>query len=290
MNYTINVIGHGFVGSSIGYLFQQKNIHYNVFDIQKLENSAFFTYHHSLENLVKHSEFNSQSKNIYFICVPTPSLKSGECNTQIVQNTLIQLSVFITQPSYIVIKSTIPPNSTKNFSELIKCNAFVDLVFSPEFLREKTCHQDMYNTSFTLIGHETLNKTKCNDFKFLFEKILYNHNPQHTVYFYKSILCELFKYTINVYLAVKVWYFNEINEICKTFNVEYTQLEELFPLEPRLGNTHHHVPGHDGLHGFGGSCLPKETRALVSIQSQLGLPNTVLSEILKRNDTLRDSK
>jgi len=164
----------------------------------------------------------------------------------------------------------------------------LNIVFCPEFLKEKTFQEDMYNAEFCLLGTSDKNKNLNQEVGDVM-KDLYKHK-QIDVIFKNYEECELFKYTINVFLAVKVWYFNEISEVCDRFGVKYDNLKELFHLEPRIGESHIDVPGHDGSFGFGGKCLPKETSALKHLQKRLGLPNEVLSSILDRNDYFRSKK
>jgi UDPglucose 6-dehydrogenase len=99
--------------------------------------------------------------------------------------------------------------------------------------------------------------------------------------------CELFKYTLNVHLAVKVWYFNEIYEICEKMGVPYENLKSMFTLDKRIGDYGTHVPGPDGKFGYGLSCLPKETRGMATLQGNLGIDNEVLQHIIQRNNYFR---
>jgi UDPglucose 6-dehydrogenase len=95
------------------------------------------------------------------------------------------------------------------------------------------------------------------------------------------------KYTINVYLAQKVSYFNKIHDICERLNISYDTLRDLFLLDTRISNSHTNVPGHDGKFGFGGSCLIKETQGMMSLCSTLGLNTDTLESILEENSTRR---
>ena len=115
--------------------------------------------------------------------------------------------------------------------------------------------------------------------------MLYKHNPNFKCHIKTPEECELFKYTINTFLAVKVWYFNEIHSLCDKFNVDYQEFKTLFPLDPRIGEYGTQVPGASGNFGFSGSCLPKEIRAMSKVQSDLNIPNNVLEEIIRRNNT-----
>jgi UDPglucose 6-dehydrogenase len=279
-NLNLGIIGYGYVGKSMGALFERSKLKYHVYDtVPKIGN---FVYHGGIKPLVE-----SRSKgctNVFFICVPTPSGTSGECNTSIIERVLCELSECDTDDTVVVIKSTVYPG----FTEEISAKYNFPIVFCPEFLRESSCIDDVLNSKFTLLGLPTrhidnpvLVQMLTSLFGYLYGKV------GVSVYIRNSGICETFKYTINVYLAVKVWYFNEIYQVCSKIGVKYDNLHELFHLEPRIGTSHTNVPGHDGKFGYGLSCLPKETRSLCFIQEKLGIPNHVLANIINRNEEMR---
>lgn len=275
----LNIIGYGYVGGGLGHLCKSNNIKFSTYDVvEKNEKDAIINTD-NLERLVQHSELSNKD-NVYMICVPTPCTKSGECDISIVENVIKNLYKTVKSKSnLVIIKSTIQPGTTRMLMEKFKDK--LEIVFCPEFLKEHTYKEDMYNADFCLIGSDNTN-TKVSDIM----KLLYKHKAIDVIC-RSSEECEIFKYTVNVFLAVKVWYFNEINEICNKFGVEYKNFQSLFKLEPRIGESHTDVPGHDGLKGFGGKCLPKETLALKYLQNKLGIPNKVLENILDRNNKFR---
>jgi nucleotide sugar dehydrogenase len=281
-NNFINIVGYGYVGGAIGYLCKQNNVNFCTYDVLKKDEPKAIHNFDNLQELVEHSELSNEH-NVYFICVPTPPKEeTGECDTTIVEHVMNQLYNKCKRPTSVIIKSTVKPGTSRQL--LNKFGSRLNIVFCPEFLKEKTFQEDMYNANFCLLG------LSCDDnLKSLVSdtmKSLYKHK-QIDIICKSYEECELFKYTINVYLAVKVWYFNEISEVCDQMGVKYNDLKSLFHLEPRIGESHIDAPGHDGFYGFGGKCLPKETLALAHLQENLGLPNNVLSEILKRNDYFR---
>jgi len=308
----VSIIGYGYVGSALGYLCKKNNIPFRTYDVIRKDEPAALMNTDNLEELVRDVEndlSNSTLANVYFICVPTPpSEETGECDTTIVEKVISDLSKLVTRRSYVVIKSTVRPGTTRRLQTTYGTN-LLDVVFCPEFLRERTFQEDMYNASFTLLGMSEGNSSKAstegtkqrmnevnssvigdgNEVNDVFKK-LYAHNPNFEVLERTYEECELFKYTINVFLSVKVWYFNEIESVCSKFGVDYKNFKTLFDLEPRIGESHTDVPGHDGKRGFGGKCLPKETKALCHLQKTLGLDNTVLKRILERNFEMRGSE
>lgn len=281
-NKFINIVGYGYVGGAIGYLCKKNNVGFCTYDVLKKDDSHAIFNFDDLKLLVENSELLNQH-NVYFICVPTPPKEeTGECDTTIVERVISDLYNTCTKPTSVIIKSTVSPGTTRTFFN--KFGSRLNIVFCPEFLKEKTFQEDMYNANFCLLGlncNDTVKEQVSNTMRHLYK----HKNLDVICRGYEE--CELFKYTINVYLAVKVWYFNEISEVCNKMSVNYNDLQSLFPLEPRIGESHTDAPGHDGLFGFGGKCLPKETLALKHLQDRLGLPNDVLSEILQRNDYFR---
>ncbi|NBP01668.1 MAG: UDP-glucose/GDP-mannose dehydrogenase family protein [Proteobacteria bacterium] len=283
----INIVGYGYVGSALGYLCKQNNVDFCVFDVvAKTEGKAVKCFD-KLSELVRHSEQFNQN-NVYFVCVPTPSGDDGSCNTSIVESVIEQIQKLAGKKTSVIIKSTVQPGTCRKLHEQFGSDLF-SIIFCPEFLKERTFQEDMFNASFCLLGGSN------RDDKLEMEKDVINRMYAHKlklkqpfeilVHSYEE--CELFKYTLNVYLAVKVWYFNEIHDVAERLNVDYDRLKELFRLDPRIGSSHTHVPGPDGKRGFGGKCLPKETRGMAFLQNSLGLDNSVLQRILERNLEMR---
>ena len=281
----ISICGFGYVGGAMGHLCDKNNIRYNVYDITtKLGDS--FTYYANLATMVSVNE-STDRFNCYFIAVPTPSDSLGNCDTSIVERVLADLRSFIKKKSIVFIKSTVKPGTTRNFYDKYSSET-LEIVFCPEFLREATYKDDIYNAKFSMFGM----KNKSDSFittqiEKVFKDYLYKHNPDFEFYFRDFEICEMFKYTVNVFLATKVWFFNEVNEVCEKLGVDYKDLRDLFPLDPRIGMSHTMVPGHDGKYGYGLGCLPKETRAFRHLQNQLGIPDSIINSIINRNEEFR---
>lgn len=292
MKFNFNCIGYGYVGSSMGYLCQQNNIPYNVYDVvpyNELNYKGKFNYFRSLVTCVNNAE-NSLGKPVYIIAVPTPSDTKGNCDVSIIKKVLKELSQNITQESIIIIKSTIKPGSMVDFNAIVSDK--IDLVFSPEFLRENTAHKDIYDTEFVLLGINQNNHNLKQLLTEIFTKYLYKHKykwynvfrkPKFQCLFRSYEECELFKYTLNTFLAVKIWYFNEIYELCDKLSVDYQHFKTLFPLDTRIGQYGTIVPGETG-YGFSKKCLPKETLGMKHLQQEYSIPNNILSEIILRNN------
>lgn len=278
----VNIIGYGYVGSALGYVCSKNKVGFCTFDVIKKNDTSAFKNFDNLQEMVNNSEkYNTQ--NAYFICVPTPPKESGECDTTIVENVILKLFAVTTLDTTIFIKSTVEPGTCRELNKKYGNSTF-RIVFCPEFLKERSYKEDMYNADFAILGFSNENL----DYQFEVEimKTIYNHKKLDVIIrSYEE--AELFKYTINVFLAVKVWYFNEINILSDKFGVDYNKFKTLFKLEPRLGSSHLDVPGPDGNRGFGGKCLPKETKGMCYLQDKKGINNEILQKILDRNISIR---
>lgn len=282
MTTLINIIGYGYVGSALGHVCAVNGVPFCTYDIIKREDPMSLGNFDKLNELVMYSESKNE-RNVYFICVPTPNRESGECDTSTISSILSDLSKMCTRRTYVIIKSTVEPGTCRRFSNEFGTE-LLSIAYCPEFLREKTFREDMYDAKFALLG---FNKLEESPFEADIMRWIYNHNKSIEVIDRTYEQCELFKYTINVYLSVKVWFFNEVDSLCNKLNVDYSDLQSLFRLDDRIGESHTDVPGHDGKRGFGGKCLPKETRAMRYLQQTLGIDDTILSKILERNTLFR---
>lgn len=290
MNHSINIIGHGYVGGAMSYVCDKNNINYNVCDtkytIENKENSNKFN---NVKDLCTYVNKIEDKISYYFICVPTPSKDNGECNTDIVLNVIKELNdnILENSKSYIIIKSTVEPKTCREINNMILYKN-IKLIFCPEFLREKTYLDDIYNTDVILLGlsdSDLENISVISDITYMFKEMFKHKKITFELKKYEE--CELFKYMLNVFLAVKVWYFNEIYEACQKLNIDYNNFTKLYKYDNRIGDSHIQVPGHDGFFGFGGKCLPKEIKGMHFLFNKLNLKNDIFEMIIKRNEEMR---
>jgi nucleotide sugar dehydrogenase len=281
----INIIGYGYVGSSLGYVCKKNNVSFTVTDIQPKDDPCAINLFTNIADTVAYSE-SVTDWNLYFVCVPTPNKSSGECDTGIVENVVDNIFQNAKAKTTVFVKSTVQPTTCRKIFDKYNSELF-NVGFVPEFLTETRAHLDMYEAKFVLIG--TYDGLQVPEYNALF-KHLYNHNPDIEIITKKIEVCELFKYTVNVFLATKVWFFNEIYELSEKFGFEYNELRDILRLDPRIGESHTFVPGPDGQFGFGGACLVKESLAYSFVQKRLGIPNKVLQAILERNKSFRNKE
>ena len=183
---------------------------------------------------------------------------------------------------YVVIKSTVTPGTTERLSEkhnmVIGCN--------PEFLTEVKAYNDFRNQSLIIIGADDTGLAT------IMTQIHYEFNAKvdgrsHVIQ-RTTKEAELFKYLANSFLATKVIFANEFKILCDKVNVDYGRIAEVAMLDKRLGHTHWRAPGPDGLRGFGGSCFPKDTAALLHYADENETALWLLPEATYINDDIRN--
>ena len=279
-NMSINIVGYGYVGGGMGSLCESNNIDFNVCDLTKKEGK--FNYFNNLKDLVEFSEKNGET-NYYVICVPTPSDTEGNCDTSIVKGVLKNLENFVTKETFVIIKSTIVPGTSKQLSELFPT---LNVIFCPEFLTEKNYLSDIYNAEFILLGVPPKFDLPKSQKMLKVMRLFYKHNSQIDILIKSYEEAELFKYSINNFLAVKVWYFNKIYDVSDKLGIDYQKFKSLFNLDPRIGSYGTRVPGDHG-RGYAGTCLRKEQYGLIKLLDELNIDNSVLKAMANENENMR---
>jgi UDPglucose 6-dehydrogenase len=278
----IGIIGLGVVGKAVKY------------GMEKLGHKVTFydpAYPESKWEDILDTEIN-------FLCVPTPSKEDGSCDVSIVEET-IQNLVSCKYTGIIVIKSTVTPGTTQRLHERFgfvpdKDNLFPDhgfhggesgqyfkIAFVPEFLRERCAEIDFIeNHDVCIIGTGD-------------EKVYNKIKEAHGRYPRKFIKltrteAEFCKYFNNIYNATLVTFANSMYEVCKAMNVNYTDVKNAIVQRDHI--TDIYLDCNDNFRGFGGMCLPKDTKAIAYLAKEL-CPNvnffeTILSENAKYKTTV----
>jgi UDPglucose 6-dehydrogenase len=279
-NSMVTICGHGYVGSAMSSLCEKNDIEFNVCDTQLKQGN--FNHFYNISNAIEFVEKKHETHFI-FICVPTPSDIHGNCDTSIVKSVLSQIQESSGQgkETYVIIKSTLVPQTTQTFTEYFPN---LNIILFPEFLTEKNYLSDVYNAKFALLGvSDNFAKEKYQKVENLIKE-LYKHNKDIDIIHKSYTECELFRYTLNTYFATKITFFNEINELCEKMNVDYQNLKSMFHLDSRVGSYGIEVPGPgNDFYGFSLGCLPKETRGMRQLQEKLNLSSELMTYIDKRN-------
>jgi UDPglucose 6-dehydrogenase len=257
----IGIIGQGFVGNAV---YQKFKNYYDVitYDLDKTKCNG--------------SEQETLDNTIVFVCLPTPMNIDGSCNISIVESAVKRCFEFGVTKT-VVIKSTIPPNTSKLLNEKYPS---LQIVFNPEFLTERNAVKDYENQDRIILGGV---RPATTELKTIFSKVF----PKAHIIETDSTHAEMIKYLTNTFLATKVSFANEMYQICEKLKVDYDKVIEYATLDDRLGNSHWNVPGPDGDFGFGGHCLPKDLHALISLAHDLNVSPRILTSVDTKNNEVR---
>jgi UDPglucose 6-dehydrogenase len=206
------------------------------------------------------------STEINFICVPTPSADDGQCDTTILESVIQDLD----DNGYkgiIAIRSTAVPGFTQSMIEKYKNLA---ICFVPEFLRER-CAVDDFINNHKLLAVGTFDI-------WVFRKVVKAHGdlPEYTEHLTPTE-AEVLKYYNNVYASLRVTFANVMYEICEKLNCDYTTIKNSYIKTGKAVDMYLDVS--DGLRGYGGMCLPKDTKALARLMEKLDLDLNLISSI-----------
>ena len=227
----------------------------------------------------KHAVLNS---DISIVCVGTPSTSNGHLNLTYIHKVAKEIGEAIKEKGafhIVAIRSTVLPGTNKKVGQIIeeasglKRNEGFTVISNPEFLREGSAVKDYYNPAITVIGGD--HEPALNKMASLYEDL---DAPIELV----SIeVAELIKYVNNAFHALKIGFANEVGNICKRLNVDSHKVMELFCKDDHLNISPYYLkPGF----AYGGSCLPKDLKALKTIAHDYYLPSPILNSIEESND------
>ncbi len=260
----VAIVGYGYVGKGVYDFFKDR------FE------TVFFDPH--VEGSATKEEINACDLGV--VCVPTPMGADGSCDLAIIEETLEWLDTPL-----ILIKSTIPPGTTKSLTE----KTSKKICFSPEYMGEggyyvpfwKYPHpKDMKCHSFQIIGGDKKTASAILDF---FVRVM---GPDARFHITDSTTAEVVKYMENSFIAAKVVFCNEFYNIAKTFGVEYKELRELWLLDTRVGRMFSAV--FPDRRGFDGKCLPKDVNAIAAASEKAGYDPKFIKAVLENNERIRE--
>tara|TARA_R110000851_G_scaffold2002_1_gene7671 strand:+ start:185 stop:1027 length:843 start_codon:yes stop_codon:yes gene_type:complete len=238
----IGIIGNGFVGNSVAFGFSPTH-EVKIHDKDPKKN---------LNTLKEVLECD-----YVFVCVPTPMNPDGSINLDIVHKALQEIEFYIkwNKDNILILKSTMTPGTTEALQYKYPT---LNIVFSPEFLTERTAKLDFLTQARIILGGDKRHTTKV---KQLFEERFMHSYVIET----DTTTAEMVKYMNNVFFASKVSIMNEFKQVCDSVGADWGVALKGFTADGRIGDSHLNVPGPDGKMGFGGSCFPKDINAFISL-------------------------
>lgn len=245
---TVGIIGNGFVGEAQAFAFSA-SADVKIYDINPLRST------HSLGEVL--------DQEFVFVCLPTPMRPDGTQDISFIEKFFD--SVFTNENQIFIIKSTVLPGTTKGLSEKFG----FDIVFSPEFLTERSSKIDMLTQARIILGGDSKLTKRVKE---LFSERFANKHIIET----DSVTAEYVKYMNNCFLATKVSIMNEFKRLGDAIGVDWEKALYGFASDGRIGDSHLQVPGPDGLMGYGGTCFPKDVNALLRFAQEQGIAmNTI---------------
>ena len=290
----IAMIGTGYVGLVSGACFSEFGFSVTCVDknenkISQLKSNKMPIYEPGLDVLVKKNQdagrlsFTTDlnrtvaDADVVFIAVGTPTRRGdGHADLSYVFDAAEEIAEYISGYTVIVTKSTVPVGTGKKIFKIIRqkrSDLKFDVASNPEFLREGSAINDFMRPDRVVVG------VMGEEAKNVLEKIYSPLNLIETpIQFTDLETAELIKYAANAFLAVKISYINQIADLCEKVGADVHDVAKGMGLDKRIGAKFLH-PGP----GFGGSCFPKDTIALVKTAEQVGGKISIVEEVVSYN-------
>lgn len=293
----ILIIGTGYVGLVTGTCLAEMGHTVTCLDINQekiaqLEQGIVPLYEPGLELLVKKNkkakrlsfttsyEKGMQNIDVCFIAVPTPPDEDGSCDLNYVLQAATELAKHLSKYTVVVNKSTVPVGTCSLVKEVIKQELVrlnkkisFDVVSNPEFLKEGAAVNDCMNPDRVIIGSNSEKAIKI-------IRTIYSPlpiNPEQIIVMDPES-AELTKYAANAMLATRISFMNELSHLAEKLGANIKQVRLGIGSDPRIGSQFLHA----GI-GYGGSCFPKDIKALQAMSKKAGCDPTLLKAVEDTN-------
>ena len=294
----ISVIGTGYVGLVTGACFAEFGVDVTCMDrdehrIATLEKGNVPFYEPGLAELVTKNvqagrlKFTTDLHKavdealVIFIAVGTPSQPDGSADLSFVDEVARNVGTRMTGYKVVVTKSTVPVGTAKRIREIIRANQSQECSFgvvsNPEFLREGSAIEDFMRPNRVVIGAESPEAIAI--MKDLYRPLYLLETP---IVITDVPTAEVIKYASNVFLATKISFINEMANLCEQVGADVQMVSKGMGLDKRIGNKFLHAGP-----GFGGSCIGKDTAALINIGENAGYALTIAQATKQVNDQQR---
>jgi UDPglucose 6-dehydrogenase len=294
----IAVIGSGYVGLVSGACFSEFGHEVVCIDadagkIDRLRAGQMPIYEPGLDDLV---ERNAKAKRLtfstdigavagaqaVFIAVGTPSRRGdGHADMTYVHTAARQIAERLTGYAVIVTKSTVPVGTGRAVARIVKeanPKAEFDIASNPEFLREGAAINDFMRPDRVVIGADTDRAREV--MRQIYRPLFLIDTP---IVFTKLETAELIKYSANAFLAMKITFINQVSDLCEKVGADVHDVARGIGLDGRIGGKFLHPSP-----GFGGSCFPKDTRALIQTARDAGAPLSLIEATLDFNEARKE--
>jgi UDPglucose 6-dehydrogenase len=289
----IAIVGTGYVGLVTGTCFAETGHHVICVDndsdkIARLKEGLVPIYEPGLEVLIERNtrahrlEFTTElaqavdKSEIVFLALPTPPGEDGAADLRYVLGMAAELGGLIKKYTLVVNKSTVPVGTGEKvkaaLAERLETHLF-DVVSNPEFLREGAAVEDFLRPDRVVIGSDSQKALQL--MKELYDPFVRQGNPIYTMDLRSA---ELTKYAANAYLAVRISFMNEIARICDLTGANVDMVRIGMGSDNRIGKRFL-FPGV----GYGGSCFPKDVKALFHTAHQEGYHFNILDSVMQVN-------
>jgi len=294
----ICVIGTGYVGLVTGVCLAEFGMNLICVDsdrdkIEFLKEGKVPIYEPGLEDLMKKNakegrlRFSTSvsegvaSSLVIFIAVGTPSRDDGSADLSAVEGVAREIAEHMDGYKVVVVKSTVPVGTCRRLKKLIQDHQArptpFDIVSNPEFQREGSAVEDFLRPDRVTIGAESEQAVAI--LKDIYSALYLIETP---LVITSLETAEMIKYAANAFLATKVTFINEIANLCEYAGADVHHVAKAMGLDGRIGKKFLH-PGP----GYGGSCFPKDTRALAQMGHERGYPLKLLRSVIEVNEEQR---
>jgi UDPglucose 6-dehydrogenase len=293
----ITVLGTGYVGLVTGACLAELGNHVTCMDIniekiEALKKGIIPIYEPGLEAMVKRNQqekrllFSTElmpgTSDVYYVAVGTPSNEQGAADLSYVLAAVKMLGEHIDRYCVIVDKSTVPVGVADKVEQVVRdeldkrglTNVAFDVVSNPEFLKEGAAIDDFMRPDRLVVGHPTEKAKQV--MSQLYAPIVRNHGGK---IFYMNVKdAEMTKYAVNAMLATRISFMNEMAVLCEKLGVDVDNVRIGVGSDSRVGEKFL-FPGC----GYGGSCFPKDVKALVNMAEEAGVDAFILKAVEARN-------
>ncbi|MHC4554580.1 MAG: UDP-glucose dehydrogenase family protein [Planctomycetota bacterium] len=293
----VAVVGVGYVGLVAAACLADGGNHVVCVDkdkkkIDNLRNGIIPIYEPGLTEIVKKNveagrllfttdlQEGVENSLVILIGVGTPSSPDGSADISAVLGVAEEIAVMMTDYRILVTKSTVPIGTHKIVSDLIasKTEVAFDYVSNPEFLKEGSAVDDFLKPDRVIIG--TTNPAVMEIMKVLYAPFM---RKSSRILFMDPASAEMAKYAANTMLATRISFMNELSGLCETFGADIESVRAGMGSDSRIGNAFL-FPGV----GYGGSCFPKDVRALIHMGNEQGVQMTIAEAVRQANFTQHD--